>query len=33
MEILKGDRFMEDKGIDPVKVGKALEAHVKKKAD
>ena len=33
MEILKGDRFMDDKGIDPVKVGKALEAHVKKKAD
>lgn len=32
MEILKGDRFMEDKGIDPVKVGKALEVHVKKKA-
>ena len=32
MEILKGSRFMEDKGIDPAKVGKALEVHVKRKA-
>ena len=32
MEILKGDRFLEDRGLDPAKVGKALEAHVKKKA-
>ncbi len=31
MEILKGDRFMEDKGLEPAKIGKALEAHVKRK--
>ena len=31
MEILKGSRYMEDKGVDPAKVGKALEAHVKRK--
>ena len=32
MEILKGKRFMEDKGLDPATIGKALEPHVKRKS-
>jgi hypothetical protein len=30
METLKGNRFLEDKGVDPLKVGKELEAHCKR---
>ena len=30
MEILKGNRFLEDKGLDPQKIGRMLEAHTKK---
>ncbi len=32
MEVLKGNRFIVDKGVDPRKVGKVLETHVKRKA-
>ena len=31
MEVLKGNRFIVDKGVDPRKVGKILETHIKRK--
>ena len=30
MDILKGNRYMESRGVDPQKVGRMLEAHTKK---
>ena len=30
MEILKGSHFMEDSGVDPKKIGRTLETHIKK---